>query len=104
MKAVVSVIVGLLGLVMLLGVYMDVVLLITSKQFNSNPTILTIGPSVRITGLLLGIIATTSGYLYLKSKQQKLKIISYVGIFWGIFTIALSLLPLSALFYFFKAS
>lgn len=96
MQAIVSVISGMIGFVIIAGMQINMLLNMKINSVNSqlSPRVYTIGIETKIVVIILGIAAIVSSILYSRTNKYKLKIINKVGMLLGIIAILLCFIPL----------
>jgi len=96
MQAIISIITGMIGFVIIAGMQLYLLLFIKIYSGNSqlSPALYSIGIETKIVTIILGVIAIASSILYTRTNKYKLRIINNVGMFFGILAIILCFIPL----------
>ena len=96
MQAIILVITGMIGFMIIAGMQLNMLLYMKINNVNSQlpPTVYSIGIETKIVIIILGIIAIVSSILYSRTNKYKLKIINKVGMLLGIIAILLCFIPL----------
>lgn len=96
MQAIISVISGMIGFVIIAGIQFSMAITMKMNSGNNQmfPAVYSIGITTRIAIILLGLIAIGSSISYSSRNNYKLIIRSKVGLFFGIMAILLCFIPL----------
>ena len=93
MKAIISLIFGMISFVLIAGMQMNLLLEIKLNNAANHvlPTVYSIAWSSKIFVLILGLVAMVSSIFYTRSKKTKLGILNKFGLLLGILAILLCL-------------
>jgi hypothetical protein len=101
MQAIISVISGMIGFVIAIGMQLNMLLYMKISSANSQlaPTVYSVGMETKILIMVLGAIAIVCSILYSRTNKYKLRIINRVGMLLGIIAILLCFIPLYLMVY-----
>lgn len=95
MNAILSVLTGMISFILIAGAQMSLLAQIKMHPANDlTPAVYSIGWSLKIVVLILGIVAIVSSILYKRTPEKKLGIINMFGMILGVLAIVLCFFPL----------